>query len=99
MFDQISLGNDPLVGRLRQLAHDADATGPFAHPSTSVGARESPERHLLFGLLTYQNDIITRLQLLAAFDAWCGDKSKSLEEWLVAQRALVEADRQTARQS
>jgi serine/threonine-protein kinase len=56
------------------------------------------DRHLLFGLLALQNGIINQVQLLAAFQAWTLDKSKSLADHLeergdltTAKRALLEA--------
>jgi len=56
------------------------------------------DRHLLFGLLALQNGIINQVQLVAAFQAWTLDKSKSLAEHLEARgdltrtkRALLEA--------
>ena len=38
------------------------------------------DRHLLFGLLALQNGLIDQGQLVAAFQAWSRDKSKSLAE-------------------
>lgn len=55
---------------------------------------ESQERHLLFGLLAFQNEFISHEALLKAFSTWVGDKSKSLDEILVAQEALSAEDRQ-----
>ena len=56
------------------------------------------DRHLLFGLLALQNGIINQGQLVAAFQAWTLDKSRSLADHLeargdltVAKRALLEA--------
>jgi serine/threonine-protein kinase len=56
------------------------------------------DHHLLFGLLALQNGIINQGQLLAAFQAWALDKSKSLAEHLEvrgdltgAKRAVLEA--------
>jgi hypothetical protein len=56
------------------------------------------ERHLLLGLLALQNGLIQPAQLVAAFHAWTGDKSRSLADHLIAldymsaaQRAVVEA--------
>jgi tetratricopeptide (TPR) repeat protein len=55
------------------------------------------DRHMLFGLLALQNGIINQGQLVAAFQAWTLDKSKSLADHLQARgnlkgatRALVE---------
>jgi serine/threonine-protein kinase len=56
------------------------------------------DRHLLFGLLALQNGIINQGQLVAAFQAWTLDKSKSLADHLQAggdltgaRRAVLEA--------
>ena len=56
------------------------------------------DRHLLFGLLALQNGIINQGQLVAAFQAWTLDKSRSLADHLeargdltLAKRALLEA--------
>ncbi len=56
------------------------------------------DRHLLFGLLALQNGIINQGQLVAAFQAWTLDKSRSLADHLeargdltIARRVLLEA--------
>jgi serine/threonine-protein kinase len=56
------------------------------------------DRHLLLGLLALQNGIINQVQLVAAFQAWTLDKSKSLADYLeargdltLARRTLLEA--------
>ena len=49
------------------------------------------DRHLLFGLLALQNGLINQGQLVAAFQAWTLDKSKSLADQLVA-RGDLDAD-------
>ena len=56
------------------------------------------DRHLLFGLLALQNGLIDQVQLIAAFQAWTRDKSRSLADHLEsrgdltsAKRALLEA--------
>ena len=56
------------------------------------------DRHLLFGLLALQNGLINQGQLVAAFQAWTLDKSRSLADHLeargdltAARRALLEA--------
>jgi WD40 repeat protein/serine/threonine protein kinase len=55
-------------------------------------------RDLLFGLLALQTGLIRQEQLVAAFHAWTGDKSRPLADHLIAlghlnaaQRAAVEA--------
>src|SRR3954449_5745623 len=56
------------------------------------------DRDLLFGLLALQTGLIQQAQLVAAFHAWTGDKSRPLADHLIAlghinaaQRAAVEA--------
>jgi eukaryotic-like serine/threonine-protein kinase len=51
------------------------------------------DRHLLFGLLALQTGIINQSQLLAAFQAWTLDKSKSLADHLEARGDLTGAKR------
>jgi serine/threonine-protein kinase len=51
------------------------------------------DRHLLFGLLALQNGIVNQSQLVAAFQAWTLDRSKSLAEYLVVRSDLDEEDR------
>jgi hypothetical protein len=46
------------------------------------------DRHLLFGLLALQNGLIDQVQLVAAFQAWTGDKARSLADPLVARDDL-----------
>jgi serine/threonine-protein kinase len=45
-------------------------------------------RNLLFGLLAFQNGFIDRRALLAAFDVWMSDKSRSLDRVLADQGAI-----------
>jgi serine/threonine-protein kinase len=59
-------------------------------PSDSSG---NASRNLLFGIIALQNDFITREQLIAAFDSWVHDKSRSLPDILAQQAALPEEDR------
>jgi serine/threonine-protein kinase len=54
--------------------------------------------HLLFGLLALQTGLIRQEQLVAAFHAWTGDKSRPLADHLIAlghlnaaQRSAIEA--------
>ncbi len=51
------------------------------------------DRHLLFGLLALQNGIINQGQLVAAFQAWTLDKSRSLADHLEARGDLTPAKR------
>ncbi len=51
------------------------------------------DRHLLFGLLALQNGLINQGQLVAAFQGWTLDKSRSLAEHLEARGDLDADDR------
>ncbi len=51
------------------------------------------DRHLLFGLLALQNGIINQVQLVAAFQAWTLDKSRSLADHLEGRGDLTAASR------
>src|SRR5262245_60153153 len=51
------------------------------------------DRHLLFGLLALQNGLIDQGQLVAAFQAWTRDKSRSLADHLEARGDLTAAKR------
>ena len=52
------------------------------------------DRHLLFfGLLARQNGLIDQVQLVAAFQAWTRDKSRSLAGHLEARGDLTGAKR------
>jgi serine/threonine protein kinase len=53
------------------------------------------KRHLLFGLLALQTGIINQEQLVAAFQAWTLDKSKSLADYL-EERGDLDADARAA---
>ena len=54
---------------------------------------EGADRHLLFGLLALQNGLINQGQLVAAFQAWTLEKSKSLADHLEARGDLDADDR------
>ncbi len=56
-------------------------------------AMAAADRHLLFGLLALQNGIINQGQLVAAFQAWSLDKSRSLAEHLEVRGDLSSAKR------
>src|SRR5271166_1819508 len=51
------------------------------------------DRHLLFGLLALQNGLINQGQLVAAFQAWTLDKSRSLADHLEERGNLDGDDR------
>jgi serine/threonine-protein kinase len=51
------------------------------------------DRHLLFGLLALQTGIVNQGQLVAAFQAWSLDKSRSLADYLEAGGGLDTDDR------
>ena len=81
------------LGPVAVVGHAGEDTVP-PEPSHDAAA----DRHLLFGLLALQNGIINQVQLVAAFQAWTLDKSRSLADHLeargdltAAKRALLEA--------
>ncbi len=53
------------------------------------------ERHLLFGLIALQVGLIDQAQLVAAFQAWARDKSRSLADHL-AEQGVLHADGRAA---
>ena len=53
--------------------------------SLFVTTTTTADRHLLFGLLALQNGMINQGQLLAAFQAWALDKTRSLADHLEAK--------------
>jgi WD40 repeat protein/serine/threonine protein kinase len=63
------------------------------HDQGQRGSSGSASRNLLFGIIALQNNFITREQLIAAFDLWVHDKSRSLPDILAQQAALPEEDR------
>jgi hypothetical protein len=56
-------------------------------------AAVAADRELLFGLLVLENGLINPAQLLAAFQAWTLERSKSLADHLVALGHLSPARR------
>ena len=62
-------------------------------PAWSPPHDRAADRHLLFGLLALQNGIINQVQLVAAFQAWTLDKSRSLADHLEARGDLTGARR------
>ncbi len=46
------------------------------------------EQHLLFGILAYQNGLITREQLLTAVDQWLEDKTRNIDRTLLCNQAI-----------
>jgi DNA-binding GntR family transcriptional regulator len=51
------------------------------------------DRDMLFGMLALQNGMIDQGQLVASFQAWTRDRSRSLAKHLVTRGALEAADR------
>ena len=108
----MTLGGDPEGMHAARSVCDnrVDAARPRARSRVdarrSQWPRRDPEsdmatdtdRHLLFGLLALQNGLIRQAELLAAFQAWTGDRSRPLADHLVAlgylgpaQRSVIEA--------
>src|SRR5207244_6670732 len=52
------------------------------------------ERHLLFTVLAFENELIDLVQLTLACRDWAADKSQSMAEMLVARGWLTARDRQ-----
>ena len=70
----------------------SDVLGTTPRPGDSHG-HAAADRHLLFGLLALQNGIISQVQLVAAFQAWTLDKTRSLADHLEARGDLTAARR------
>jgi serine/threonine protein kinase len=51
------------------------------------------ERNLLFGILALQNGLIEQPDLIAAFQCWCKQRSRTIAQFLVERGALTENDR------
>ena len=51
------------------------------------------ERHLLFAVMAFENDLIDLAQLTAACRSWAADKTKPLAELLVERGWLTADDR------
>ena len=62
---------------------------PQADHPPAARPRAEAARHLLFGILALQNNFIDRDALLAAFNAWVADKSRTLGQILVERGALA----------
>ena len=54
------------------------------------------DRHLLFGLLALQNGLIDQGALVAAFQAWTRDKTRSLADHLESRGELTAASASSA---
>jgi eukaryotic-like serine/threonine-protein kinase len=67
---------------------------PHSRASRGLGRAGAADRNLLFGLIALQSDFLTREQLVAGFDAWVHEKSRSLAAILESQGALSAEDRQ-----
>ena len=62
---------------------------PQADHPPAARPRAEAARHLLFGILALQNNFIDRDALLAAFNTWVADKSRTLGQILVERGALA----------
>jgi serine/threonine-protein kinase len=73
----------------------ATVVGPeHAADSTRHGSVIGAGQQLVFGILALQNELLSREQLVVAFDTWIRDKSLTLADVLESQGALSSADRQ-----
>jgi eukaryotic-like serine/threonine-protein kinase len=78
--------------RARFPTHVALVEAACAKPGRAATPPSSdPGRNLLFGLLALQNNFIDRDALLAAFNAWITDKSRSLGDLLRERGAIDDA--------
>ena len=68
----------------------ASSDGPSQPPQIRPDVAKTGE-NLLFGMLALQTNFINRAALVAAFDAWVNDKSRSLGTILVDQGAIDSA--------
>jgi serine/threonine protein kinase/Flp pilus assembly protein TadD len=64
------------------------ALGPGDRRTRPSQSRVDTSRSLLFGLLALQNNFIDRDALLAAFNSWVADRSRSLGQILLERGAL-----------
>src|SRR5262245_55562841 len=64
-----------------------------------VDMSHSTERNLLVGFLAFQNELVTRKEVLDALKTWISDKSRSLEQILLSQGALTESQRKHLEQA
>jgi serine/threonine protein kinase len=85
---------DAAFGRLKVMA-DAprEEDTPRQQPAADRALASSASHNLLFGIIALQNDFIPREALVAGFDAWVHDKSRTLAEILVGHEALSAEDR------
>jgi serine/threonine-protein kinase len=58
-----------------------------------MGARVEADRDLLFGILALQNGLIEQADLIAAFQRWTKERSRSMAQVLVERGALSSEDR------
>jgi serine/threonine protein kinase/tetratricopeptide (TPR) repeat protein len=78
---------------LEKRLHEAFAEVPSKIISGDDQTDNSADRNLLFGVLAYQIDFLTRDQLAAGISAWVRDKSKSLGQLFVELGHLSESRR------
>ena len=52
------------------------------------------EQSLLFALFALRNSLITRQELIATLEEWVRDRTRTIDQLLLARGAIVEADRQ-----
>jgi serine/threonine protein kinase len=73
---------------LADAAFTETAVGPGINRPQPSRTREDTSRSLLLGLLALQNNFIDRDALLAAFNSWVADRSRSLGQILLERGAL-----------
>src|SRR5262249_18095405 len=65
----------------------------FVRGRGSTSMAPNADRNLLFGIIAFQMDFITRDQLIAAMHAWVLDKGKPLGQILIEQSVIEKRDR------
>src|SRR5271155_170606 len=89
-------GGRAIIETMRHHSRAGPDAGAFARSTDddrSHAMTAAADRHLLFGLLALQNGLIDQGQLVAAFQAWTRDKSKSLAAHLEARGDLTATKR------
>src|SRR5271155_2864863 len=85
-------GGRAIIETMRHHSRAGPDAGAFARSTDddrSHAMTAAADRHLLFGLLALQNGLINQGALLAAFQAWTLDKSRSLADHMQARGDLT----------
>src|SRR4051812_1898310 len=81
-----------MASQLTEQAHQhrLDRGGQFQKVGVVPMLENPVNENLLFGLLAFQNGLLSPEQLVAALQTWQGDRSHSLQEVMRRQEALSE---------